>query len=139
MVNFLLRRKAWMTLYHLWIFLQATRPTRRIHWNERTSKVTDLHRWHAGFLMDVLTDLRRVLDDLEHFAQESGSEPALASVQESRHALEKLVVRMDGLESGFDRIAERSRTSITDRLILIFTNSLHSVVCVTPIFLSKTS
>jgi autophagy-related protein 11 len=33
----------------------------------------------------------------------------LRAVQESRVAMEKLIVKMDNLESGFDRIAERSR------------------------------
>lgn len=31
------------------------------------------------------------------------------SVQEARGALDKLIGKMDGIESGFDRIAERSR------------------------------
>ena len=33
----------------------------------------------------------------------------LRAVQESRIAMEKLIVKMDNLESGFDKIAERSR------------------------------
>ena len=33
----------------------------------------------------------------------------LQAVQESRIAMEKLIVKMDNLESGFDKIAERSR------------------------------
>lgn len=33
----------------------------------------------------------------------------MSAVVESRGALEKLVNKMDSLESGFDRIAERSR------------------------------
>jgi len=49
-----------------------------------------------------------VLDDLERFARESAQSAALLSVQEARSGLEKLVHKMDGLEAGFDRIAERS-------------------------------
>lgn len=50
-----------------------------------------------------------VLDDLEHFARDSSNPIALTSVQDARAGLEKLIVKMDSLESGFDRIAERSR------------------------------
>ena len=49
-----------------------------------------------------------VLDDLEHFAEASRDSAALASVREARSGLDKLIAKMDSLESGFDRIAERS-------------------------------
>lgn len=49
-----------------------------------------------------------VLDDLEHSAQESTLPGFLSSVQEARAALDKLINKMDGLQAGFDRIAERS-------------------------------
>ncbi|KAH8103090.1 putative peripheral membrane protein [Cristinia sonorae] len=52
--------------------------------------------------------LMQVFDDLEHFATHSGDPAALSSVQEARTGLEKLIGKMDALESGFDRIAERS-------------------------------
>ncbi|KAG5636476.1 hypothetical protein H0H81_007894 [Sphagnurus paluster] len=52
--------------------------------------------------------LLRVLDDLEQYSQSSSDAAALRAVRECRAALEKLIVKMDGLESGFDRIAERS-------------------------------
>lgn len=52
--------------------------------------------------------LFRVLDDLERFARSSADTVALGAVRESRIALEKLVTKMDNLEAGFDRIAERS-------------------------------
>ena len=55
-----------------------------------------------------LLDFFRMLDDLEHFARDSQDQAAEVSVQEARSKLEKLVGKMDGLESGFDRIAERS-------------------------------
>lgn len=51
----------------------------------------------------------RVLDDLDHFARESPDPAALTSVNDVRTGLEKLVSKMDNLEAGFDRIAERSR------------------------------
>ena len=50
-----------------------------------------------------------MLDDLEHFARSSSDAAAIRSVHEAREGLEKLVGKMDGIESGFDRIAERSR------------------------------
>lgn len=49
-----------------------------------------------------------VLNDLERFARESPYPAALDSIREARTGLEKLVNKMDALESGFDRIAERS-------------------------------
>lgn len=53
-------------------------------------------------------DFLRVLDDLEHFAKDAKDLAAEASVQEARLKLNKLIGKMDSLESGFDRIAERS-------------------------------
>jgi autophagy-related protein 11 len=50
-----------------------------------------------------------VLDDLECFARESPYPDALESIKEARAGFEKLINKMDTLESGFDRIAERSR------------------------------
>lgn len=56
-------------------------------------------------------DLIGVLGDLEHFAKSTGDAAAISSVEEARTSLEKLIGKMDGIESGFDRIAERSRGS----------------------------
>lgn len=53
-----------------------------------------------------------VLDDLERFARESPYPAVLNSIKETRTGLEKVINKMDALESGFDRIAERSRASI---------------------------
>lgn len=50
-----------------------------------------------------------VLDDLERFAQESPYPAAFESIREARTGIEKLITKMDTLEAGFDRIAERSR------------------------------
>ncbi|KAF8218322.1 putative peripheral membrane protein [Mycena galopus ATCC 62051] len=55
--------------------------------------------------------LLRVLDDLENASRDANDLVALAAVRECRAALDKLVVKMDSLESGFDRIAERSLLS----------------------------
>ena len=49
-----------------------------------------------------------VLDDLEHFAKSTGDAAAMSSVKEARASMERLIGKMDGIESGFDRIAERS-------------------------------
>ncbi|KAL0062038.1 oligomeric, coiled-coil, peripheral membrane protein [Marasmius tenuissimus] len=55
--------------------------------------------------------LLRVLDDLEGGARTQNDGAALSAVRECRAGLEKLVAKMDGLESGFDKIAERSLLS----------------------------
>ena len=56
-----------------------------------------------------LAGLLHVLDDLENYVRSSNDTIGLQAVQESRIAMEKLIVKMDNLESGFDKIAERSR------------------------------
>lgn len=48
-----------------------------------------------------LIALQRVLDDLEHFAHDRQDEAALNSVREARTGLERLIGKMDNLESGF--------------------------------------
>ncbi|KAI0346465.1 putative peripheral membrane protein [Trametopsis cervina] len=58
-----------------------------------------------------INDMLLVLHDLEHFCRESSHDVALASVREARVGLDKLIQKMDGLEAGFDRIAERSLLS----------------------------
>ncbi|TFK84892.1 hypothetical protein K466DRAFT_588523 [Polyporus arcularius HHB13444] len=63
-----------------------------------------------------IDDFLRVLEDLEHFAKEANDSVAEASVHEARSKLDKLIGKMDTLESGFDRIAERSLLS-TSRLL----------------------
>ncbi|KAF8137319.1 putative peripheral membrane protein [Boletus edulis] len=52
-----------------------------------------------------------VVHDVEEYARSSSDPAILDSVQETRFALEKLVQKMDNLEPGFDRIAERSLLS----------------------------
>ena len=51
--------------------------------------------------------LLRVFDDLDQYGSQDPL--ALGAVRECRTALDKLVGKMDSLESGFDKIAERSR------------------------------
>ncbi|KAH7874259.1 putative peripheral membrane protein [Lentinula edodes] len=55
--------------------------------------------------------LLHVLDDLEELSRTSNDGAALTAVRECKASLDKLVAKMDGLESGFDRIAERSLLS----------------------------
>lgn len=55
------------------------------------------------------TAFLQVVQDLEEYARTNSDPALLGSVQEARFALEKLVQKMDNLEAGFDRIAERSR------------------------------
>ncbi|KAF6745385.1 hypothetical protein DFP72DRAFT_993114 [Ephemerocybe angulata] len=52
--------------------------------------------------------LFHVLEDLEQYARTSGDTMALSALQESSNSLQKLVGKMDTLETGFDKIAERS-------------------------------
>lgn len=56
-------------------------------------------------------DLLGVLRDLETFAKSTNDAAAIRSVEEARASLERLIGKMDGIESGFDRIAEKSRMS----------------------------
>ncbi|KAJ7193554.1 putative peripheral membrane protein [Mycena pura] len=55
--------------------------------------------------------LLRMLDELEQASRGSNDAAALAAVRECRAALDQLVIKMDTLESSFDRIAERSLLS----------------------------
>ncbi|KAJ2933973.1 hypothetical protein H1R20_g3142, partial [Candolleomyces eurysporus] len=55
--------------------------------------------------------LLRVLEDLEQYARSTGDETALNAVLDCTSSLQKLVVKMDSLEEGFDKIAERSLLS----------------------------
>ncbi|KAI0250611.1 putative peripheral membrane protein [Lactifluus subvellereus] len=65
-----------------------------------------------------ISNLLHVLEDLERYAQSlEDNDLALANVRETRTGLQRLVDKMDSLESGFDRIAERSLLS-SSRLAL---------------------
>ncbi|KIL61079.1 hypothetical protein M378DRAFT_13754 [Amanita muscaria Koide BX008] len=71
---------------------------------------------------DVLA-LLRVFDDLDQYGSQDSL--ALGAVRECRAALDKLVGKMDNLESGFDKIAERSLLSAS-RLSLSRRRSLEA-------------
>lgn len=59
--------------------------------------------------------MMRVMDELEQYARSLDDEDvALNIIRETKASLEKLVVKMDGLETNFDRIAERSRTFFSE-------------------------
>ncbi|KAI0298723.1 putative peripheral membrane protein [Multifurca ochricompacta] len=65
-----------------------------------------------------VNNLLRVIEDLEQYAQSlKDNDVALANIRETRASLQRLVNKMDSLESGFDRIAERSLLS-SSRLAL---------------------
>lgn len=83
-----------------------------IKFGERTRKKKDRNRFETAFL--------QVVHNLEEYARGSPDLAVLNSVQEARFALEKLVQKMDNLEAGFDRIAERSRASLVIHLPIIF-------------------
>lgn len=110
--SFLSTRREWTHMYHQLTFLQRGRLTLRTNLSVPTSTVSQLLYMNCTKHKLILecVDFIMVLDDLEHFSRETDDAAALASVETARAAIEKLVIKMDGLESGFDRIAERSRT-----------------------------
>lgn len=66
------------------------------------------------------TAFLQAVHDLEEYAQVTSNLEVLNSVQETRFALEKLVQKMDNLEAGFDRIAERSCWFPVVPLLMVF-------------------
>lgn len=54
-------------------------------------------------------DVLHILDELESYARTSDAPTAAQAITECRASLEKLISKMDNLELGFDKIAERSR------------------------------
>ncbi|PPQ78611.1 hypothetical protein CVT25_010575 [Psilocybe cyanescens] len=64
-----------------------------------------------SFERSDVDSLMHVLDDLEQYARASNNSIPLKAVRECRFALEKLIGKMDNLELGFDKIAERSLLS----------------------------
>jgi len=82
-----------------------------------------------------------VLDDLEHVAHGSHDDITLRAIRECKAALEKQIAKMDGLEAGFDKIAERSRkchlrNTVSSKLTKLIIHS--SVVRVEIISIEKT-
>lgn len=77
---------------------------------KRKGRFLTLKNMILSLLVPSLTSeiaLMAMLDDLEGFARADAT--ALSSVTEARAGLEKLIGKLDTLEPGFDRIAERSR------------------------------
>lgn len=84
-----------------------------IPWSGLMSAVRSKSFILAGDSVKRQSGLLRILEDLEGYAQSlKDNGVALANVRETRASLQRLVDKLDGLETGFDRIAERSRTSI---------------------------
>ena len=59
----------------------------------------------------MFLDVLHILDELESYARTSDAPTAAKAIAECRASLEKLIGKMDNLELGFDKIAERSRES----------------------------
>lgn len=114
MGNCLLKHVVWTIQSLQLIFRPPAVWMRHILWSGKMSMVIIASAWYS-FSMSNLEKhlgLLRVLDDLEQYSRSSNDTAALSAVRECRTSLDKLVTRMDGLESAFDRIAERSRESI---------------------------
>jgi hypothetical protein len=110
MVNYPLKHVGWTILSPQSISRHLVAWTHHILWNGKTSMVTTASVYYLSFSdFKNYPGLLRVLDDLAQYSQSSNDTAALTAVRECRISLEKLVIRMDGLEAGFDRIAERSR------------------------------
>ena len=52
--------------------------------------------------------LLHILDDLERYARAKPDSIALDTIHECRDNLHRLILKMDNLETGFDKIAEKS-------------------------------
>ncbi|KAK7041445.1 oligomeric, coiled-coil, peripheral membrane protein [Paramarasmius palmivorus] len=63
-----------------------------------------------------INGLLRVLDELEEVSQSQNDSAALSAVRECKTGLERLVAKMDGLEAGFDKIAERSSLEAEEQM-----------------------
>jgi hypothetical protein len=104
-------RAEWMIQFPQLISLHQAVWTRRILWKEKMLIVRHTLRHLTGHRQShCSTGFFHVLDDLEQFTRANNDPVALNAVKESRAALGKLVIKMDSLESAFDRIAERSRS-----------------------------
>ncbi len=112
-VSFPSRRKAWMILCPHSILLLPWALTLPTPSSVRTLTVRSRFAsasYHGTFCTySISTGLLGVLDELEQISRTSNDAIALGAIRDSRGALEKLIVKMDSLESAFDRIAERSR------------------------------
>jgi autophagy-related protein 11 len=70
-----------------------------------------LYQNDSSVIIFIGVDLLHLLTDLEAYTQTRlhSSPIALDAVRSCRASLEKLIFKMDALEAGFDKIAERSR------------------------------
>ena len=89
-------------------FLPQATLIRRTRWRGATWIVSSLSKFLTEHVSHTPPGFLRVLDDLEQLTQSNNDPVALSAVREARVALDKLVSRMDNLESAFDRIAEKS-------------------------------
>ncbi|KAJ3516909.1 hypothetical protein NLJ89_g837 [Agrocybe chaxingu] len=80
-----------------------------------------------SFERSDVDELMQVIVDLEDYAQSSGDSVALSASRECHIALEKLMNKMDNLEAGFDKIAERSPTEAEEKAIQELAEQLHAV------------
>jgi hypothetical protein len=104
-----LTRAVWMTPYPTSTF--RPREPRRYRIRLRGRTLTVSHSLPPPFFccgVDLGAALLGIMDDLERYVADDGDEAGVGAVRECRAALEKLVGRMDSLEAGFDKIAERS-------------------------------
>ena len=71
---------------------------------------------YAASLSALLETMRQIEEETaSSFNNGLGSQVAHHPMRDTREALEKLVARMDSLETDFDRLAEKSSTFYFDR------------------------
>lgn len=115
---------AWMIPFPPSIFRRLEARIQPIRLREETWMVSPIMSCvparKKGILTPFGTAFLQVVHDLEEYARASSNSAILDSVQETRSTLEKLVQKMDNLEAGFDRIAERSRRLLVLSLLIVF-------------------
>lgn len=136
MANCLLKHEAWKTLCPA----LTSRP--RVRWRVHTAWsaliLTVLYFIDCGTIMlTYITELLRLLDDLEHITRATDPHAHEALLQ-TRMAIDKSVARIDNLESSFDRIAERSRECRKYSTTFIADNIKYSFVCFTADIIPET-
>ena len=73
------------------------------------STSSELEHYVDDYFLSSYPALLQLLDDLKKYAESTKNDVSFHAVCECRAALEKLISKMDNLELGFDKIAERSR------------------------------
>jgi hypothetical protein len=122
MDNCRLTRGVWTIPYPSSIFRLLVERIRPIFLKEKTWIVSSVASSALqGRMVTVFgTAFLQMVHDLEEYARMNSDPAILNSVQEARSALEKLGEKMDNLEAGFDRIAERSCRSYVVRSLAVF-------------------